>query len=271
MAEKLKLKLALIGRDVSNSESEPIHKFILNKLGAECAYEKVSVSEEGFDAAVDRLLSECDGFNVTIPYKGSIIDHLTFLSPAATEFGAVNTVLCKDKAGYNTDGIGFMRMLCGAGISLKGKTALVLGGGGAGRSVVTVLKTEGAQVYLYQRNRHSLMETSEKLGVGAAERTDGFLCDLLINCTGVGMHESIGRSPVGRETIKGCGAAIDLIYRPSESEFLRLARTNGKKTLNGHAMLFHQAYYSDCLYLGRTAFGEESDELYQQYKRYIGI
>ena len=79
------------------------------------------------------------------------------------------------------------------------------------------------------------------------------------------MHESTGVSPLKREQIEQCAAAVDLIYRPAESEFLRLARNCGKKTLNGRAMLFYQAYLSDCLYLGRRPDAGEAEKMYRAY------
>ena len=68
-------------------------------------------------------------------------------------------------------------------------------------------------------------------------------------------------------TFDGAKAAIDLIYAPAESEFLRLAKERGVKTLNGEAMLFYQAYYADCLYLGIKADSQMAKTLYEQYKQ----
>ena len=113
---------------------------------------------------------------------------------------------------------------------------------------------------LYRRNRRLLKEACEELGVEAAESV--VPCDIFINCTGVGMHESTGQSPVAGEELNQCLTAVDLIYRP---EFLRLARERGKKTLSGGAMLFYQAYFSDCLYLGRKECAEEAKALYAEY------
>ena len=127
-----KLRLALLGRDVSLSDSEKIHRFILGKMGTECDYEKVSVPETEFCRAVERLLNETDGFNVTIPYKRSIFPYLKSIKGDAAAYGSVNTVVSAEKAGYNTDGKGFLLMLEGAGITVRGKSVLVLGAGGAG-------------------------------------------------------------------------------------------------------------------------------------------
>lgn len=260
-----KLKLALIGKDVSRSESERMHRFILRGKGAACDYENVSVDAEAFGKEAERLLKETDGFNVTIPYKRSVIDFLEETKGDAKEFDSVNTVLSAQRTGYNTDGEGFLLMLRRAGVETRGRRALVLGAGGAGRSTAASLKKAGAEVFLYQRRQELLKDVCVSLGVSAAAEPANVPCDLLINCTGVGMHESVGESPVDAETIKNCSTAVDLIYRPARSEFLRLAQGLGKKTLNGHAMLFYQAYFSDCLYLGLPADEEEADMLYRSF------
>ena len=90
--------------------------------------------------------------------------------------------------------------------------------------------------------------------------------DILINTTGVGMHDTVGKSPVSAKAFAGAKEAIDLIYYPAQSEFLRLAKGCGLKTLNGEAMLFYQGYYSDCLYLGLTPNEEQVVQLYKKYE-----
>ena len=67
MNGKKTLRLGLIGKDVSKSNSERIHKFILGEWGIDCEYERFSVSPDGFDSAMRRLLGDFDGFNITIP------------------------------------------------------------------------------------------------------------------------------------------------------------------------------------------------------------
>lgn len=256
-------KLALLGADVSDSESPQIHTFILSQLGFSCDYECVSAGADGVGEAVKRLLAEKDGFNVTVPYKKTVIPYLSGLSDTAKAFDSVNTVTAG--RGYNTDGTGFLQMLVAAGIEPAGKRVLVLGAGGSGRSSAAALLSSGAQVWLYQRREELLKEVCRSLGANRAEDPEEGGYDLLVNCTGVGMHKTVGQSPVSVRAFSGCQAAVDLIYSPAESEFLRLARLAGKKTLNGHAMLFYQAYDADCLYLGRTPDWSEADELCRKY------
>ena len=267
---KKKLRLGLVGKDVSASSSGRIHAFILRELGVDVEYENLSVSLEDFDSAARYLLGDFDGFNVTIPYKRDVMEYLYGVEGDALAFGSVNTVVCATGLGYNTDGLGFAQMLKLHGVDVNGKSVLVLGGGGAGRSTAVVLKRLGADVSMYQRKREELLETCEQLGLIAAENPERGGYDVLVNATGVGMHDSVGQSPVGAKAFDGAKVAIDLIYRPSVSEFLRLAAERGLQTLSGGAMLFLQAYYADCLFLQKTPEEREAESLYHKYQTQEG-
>lgn len=260
-----KLKLALIGKDVSKSQSAIMHKFILQSFGRDCDFSYISTPSENFSNEVAKLFENYDGFSVTIPYKQEIIFHLSEILGDALDFKAVNTVVCKTKQGYNTDGVGLLLMLKRAGVCLKGKRVLILGAGGAGRSTALAFKKQGAEVFLYRRNQEELEKTCQFLGVNKATELDKGGFDIVLNATGVGMHDTIGVSPVGEQVFKGAELAIDLIYSPVESEFLRLARGAGVRVLNGAPMLFYQAYFADCLYLGVKSNEAEAEKLYSEF------
>ncbi len=270
MSEKKCLRLGLIGKDVSKSDSEKIHVFLLSAWGVDCQYERFSVGVADFDRAMRRLLGDFDGFNITIPYKRDVFEYLDGIEGAAATCGAVNTVVCEDRTGYNTDGMGFACMIENAGIAVAQKKVLVLGAGGSGRSTAVALKNGGADVYMYRRNRKELLETCAQLGVKAAENPEEGGYDVLVNCTGIGMHDTEGKSPVGKGAFAGAQAAVDLIYTPKKSAFLRLAEEENCKICNGAAMLFYQAYFADCLYLKKTPDRKEAEELYQKYLQKYG-
>ena len=270
------LKLAVIGKDVSRSLSPAMHGFILGQWGAAHTYDAVSIPPAAFAARAEQLFHAYDGFNVTIPFKAEIIPFLRECAGDAAVFGAVNTVLTAARRGFNTDGLGFMLMLENAGIDVGGGRALVLGAGGAGRSCIYKLAEAGADVSFYERSGERLAAVAAEcrgakpLSLVAPERFD-----LIVNCTGIGMHESVGRTPsvrtregeipVGAWLLEHCAAAVDLIYEPARSEFLRIAEGLGCRTVNGEAMLFYQAYYADCIYLGRTPSAREAKQFYQTY------
>ena len=92
---------------------------------------------------------------------------------------------------------------------------------------------------------------------------------IIINATGVGMHRTVGISPVGEELISLCNTAIDLIYVPPKSKFLEIAESLGKKILNGMSMLFYQAYFAECIYLGLEPHDGRAKALFEEYEQLV--
>ncbi len=261
-------KLAVVGKDVSQSKSPEIHAFIAKNLGLELAYEKLSVPEDKFEGEIQRILKEYDGFNVTIPYKISIIKYLKKIDGDAFSFGAVNTVKCSTLTGYNTDGLGFAQLLKEENISVKGKNALVIGAGGAGRSVAKKLLDLGASVQIYNRSFGKAEKVAiEFKGITALKQINAEERYLIVNASGVGMHETVGISPVSNDILSRCEAAVDLIYEPEKSEFLIQAENLGKKTANGAAMLFYQAYFADCIFFGLQADMDDAKKLFEKFRK----
>lgn len=260
-------RLAVIGKYVSQSLSPEIHKFIARNTGNELEYDKISIPQDRFEAVVDRLFSEYDGFNVTIPYKLSIIPYLKRTEGDAKVFGAVNTVRINDLSGHNTDGLGFMLMLKSNGVQTSGKDVLLLGAGGAGRSVAKKLLDSGATVDVYDRNETSSRALEAEFdGIKALPKIELTPYYALINASGVGMHKTEGLSPVGEDLISKCSVAIDLIYVPAKSRFLEIAENCGKIIMNGKAMLFYQAYFAACIFAGLTPDRETAKRLFIKYE-----
>ncbi len=92
------------------------------------------------------------GFNVTIPYKGAIIELLDKVDPEAERIGAVNTVLNTggELVGFNTDFYGVQMTFEKAAFDPKGRKVLVVGAGGAARSVLTHLSHCQAEIFPLQ-------------------------------------------------------------------------------------------------------------------------
>ena len=261
-----KLKLAVIGKDVSQSSSPQMHTFIANAMGREISYDKISIDPSQFDDKIEGIISSYDGFNVTIPFKLSVMPYLKKIEGDAAVFGAVNTVLSGERAGYNTDGLGFSLMLENGGIHAGGKKVLLLGAGGAGRSVAKKLADVGAEVFVYDRAEGAAQKLAEEFnGVYALNDVVPSPYGIAINATGVGMHKTEGLSPVGEDVLSLCDAAVDLIYVPPKSKFLQIAESLGKPILNGMAMLFYQAYFAECIYFGTQPDKEQAKAMFVQY------
>lgn len=270
------MKFAVIGKDVSKSLSPKMHSFILRQMGKESTYDAISLSGEEFPHRIEELLDEYDGLNVTIPYKESVMKYLVFFKGDAQKFGAVNTVVTKKRMGYNTDGFGFSALLAGAYLPVKRKSVLILGAGGAGRSCIKTLLNARADVHVYERELPRLKAVYSEFG-GFSPYTALPDCrfDVIVNCTGVGMHDTEGYAPVvparsGQNILPSllskCGAAVDLIYEPKQSEFLRIADSFGRQTVNGESMLFYQAFAADCIFYDKMPDTETANRLWKKYK-----
>lgn len=260
------MKLAVIGKDVSKSDSPKMHTFIADKMGNKITYDAISIPQSAFEGWISGVIARYDGFNVTIPYKLSVMPHLKSIEGDAALFGAVNTVRCSDLSGHNTDGLGFMLMLRSNGIEVAGKSVLLLGAGGAGRAVAKKLCAAGAKVSVYDRNSFSAMALKDDCeGVAVLECVEPADYDIAINATGVGMHETEGISPVGVDVLARVGVAVDLIYVPEESAFLSMAKSLGKPAVNGKAMLFYQAYYAQCIYFDVSPDDVQAKALFESY------
>ena len=175
------------------------------------------------------------GLNVTIPYKEKVQPYLDELSEEAAETGAVNCILVKDgkKKGFNTDVFGFEKTLL-----LHRKdfhhSALILGDGGAAKAVQFVLNK--LNIPFKTVSRKSDMNFENITAEIVAEKP------LIIQCTPVGTFPEVENHlnfPFSGMTANHL--AIDLIYNPAETAFLRKAAENGAKTVNGLYMLEQQA------------------------------
>ena len=264
------MKLAVIGKDVSKSDSPKMHTFIAEKMGNSITYDAISIPEDAFEKWIDGVISRYDGFNVTIPYKLAVMPKLKSICGDAKTFGAVNTVRCADLSGHNTDGLGFMLMLKSHGVNVKDKKVLLLGAGGAGRAVSFKLTEAGANLSVYDRNPFNASSLKGELpAVNVLTEVTPEDYYLIINATGVGMHKTEGMSPVGKEVLARTQVALDLIYVPTQSEFLRIAEGLGKPIINGMEMLFFQAYYAECIYFGCPPDEDQAYMLFADYVKYI--
>lgn len=248
------MKFGLLGRILGHSLSPQIHAVVFRALGSQDTYELLEREPEQVPAFVQENRDGLTGSNVTIPYKETVIPYLTGIAPEAEKIGAVNTLFFTPEGvkGFNTDYLGFDRMLQAAGISLEGKAVTVLGNGGAAKAVLQVVADRKAKT-IQILSRHP-EEAKESLQHFLAQRPDAQVrlyadaqpgAQVVINTTPVGMSPKVGISPVPAAFTAGCEAAVDIIYNPRETQFLADARKNGAKTCNGLYMLVAQAIASE--------------------------
>ena len=216
----------LLGRKLSHSYSPQIHRM----LGS-YSYELFEKEPEELEAFLKN--GSWDGLNVTTPYKKAVIPFLDQLTPIAKKLGAVNTIVHRNGKliGHNTDYFGFLTMLRASGLTVSGRKALVLGGGGASNTAVAVLEELGAQVVVISRtgvNHYGNLELHQDAA-------------LLVNTTPVGMFPNTGEAPVSPELLPHLEGVLDVIYNPSRTKLLQDAEQRGLVTMNGLLMLVAQA------------------------------
>lgn len=267
------MKFGLLGRVLGHSLSPQIHAAIFRALGSQDTYTLLEREPDQVAAFVRENRDGLTGSNVTIPYKEAVISYLKNIAPEAEKIGAVNTLFFTPEGvkGYNTDYMGFDRMLQAAGISLAGKRVTVLGNGGAAKAVLQVVadrKAETVQIL----SRHP-RQAKESLQHFLAQRPDAQVrlyadaqpgSQVVINTTPVGMSPKVGVSPVPADFTAGAEAAVDIIYNPRETQFLADARKNGAKTCNGMYMLVAQAVASEEIWQQRKLDPDLIPEIMKQ-------
>lgn len=237
------MKYCVIGEKLTHSMSPQIHKQYFEYYNMSGSYDILQIPMQDMLGDCKALLTAYDGFNVTVPYKEKVMKYLSGISAEAKEIGAVNTVVNKNGNlyGYNTDPFGFESLLIANNVAIKDNSFVILGSGGACKSVYYILKKRGASlVKIATRDK-------EKIGNGDYVSYD-FLkynkYNTLVNTTPVGMYPNTESSPVGEDIICNFDCVVDIVYNPVYTQLLQKAVAMGKKAVGGLYMLVAQAMKS---------------------------
>ncbi len=250
--------LALIGNPVSHSLSPIMQNAAIQYLGLDLIYMAIPCENEDLEIVVNSLKKmNCKGLNITIPFKQRVFEICSEISPVAKKVKAINTLKLtddKDWIGTNTDIDGFIYPL--KNLNLIKKSALILGSGGAARSVIQgLIKLKLSKITIISRNKSSLNEliTNFKNDIeiegllSTNNEINNFIqeTDLIINTTPVGMSNTINNDeiPFGKnfwDSINSKTIVYDLIYNPSPTPFLKFCDKKGCMTIDGTQMLIAQ-------------------------------
>ncbi|KAE9637244.1 shikimate dehydrogenase [Defluviitalea raffinosedens] len=245
----------LIGHPIKHTLSPIIHNTLANMLGNNMIYVPFEVPSGGLkEALVGAYQLNIQGLNVTVPYKQEVIPFLLKLEGYADQIGAVNTLKrSKDGyIGYNTDAEGLLQSLLQNDINIRGQNIMIIGAGGAARAAAMVTASQNPkQILIVNRTQEKAQELAQAVSryynvpvkSGSLDFiVQDFPVDVCIQTTSVGLYPREDQSPVTDETFfTQVQAAVDLIYNPSETLFLKMAKAAGCKTVNGFGMLFYQA------------------------------
>ncbi len=277
----------LIGNPVEHTLSPIIHNNLAKMLGINLTYVPFLVEEDGLAKAVAGAYElNLLGLNVTVPHKSAVIAGLKEIDELAEKIGAVNTLVrCEGGyKGYNTDMSGLFRAMQTEDIHIKGENVLLLGAGGAARAVAFLCTQCGAkQIYICNRTMEKAQEVAKEIRERAEfDRITAIRYEeiadlpgdkfLAIQCTSVGLHPNVTDVVVADGPVYDrIHTGVDLIYRPYETQFMKLVKAHGGKTMNGLKMLLYQGIIAFELWTGCDVTEEQAEPILQKMKEELGI
>ncbi|MDR2933319.1 MAG: shikimate dehydrogenase [Oscillospiraceae bacterium] len=236
----------VLGRSLPHTLSPQLHGALYDMTGHKGIYNVFEVEPQQLKDVIPAAKTlGIRGFNVTIPYKKDIMVYLDAVDPMAQKLGAVNTVKIDNGVahGFNTDYYGFPMSLLHAGIDIRGKSFLMCGVSGAGLAIREALLDYGASDVL-------AASTDPKKGIPYNKLHALPHMDVIINCTPLGMYPDVDASVVGADILGKFETAVDIVYNPVETFFLKTARRCGLATLSGLYMLIFQGIKSFEIWTG---------------------
>jgi len=266
-------KVGLIGYPLGHSISPLFQQAAFDYLGLDIRYELWQTERAQLPAVVEGIRQPSKlGANVTMPYKEAVLPLLDELDELAASIRAANVIVNREGKliGYNTDAEGFMRALRqDGGFEPEGKRIVLLGAGGAARAAgFALVKAKARSLIISNWPPEwdwALALASDLKSFGAetvavpwgGERLGEALatCDLVVNCTSVGMKHSAteGQSPLSAELIPKQALIYDVVYNPIETPLLTDAKKVGARTLSGLRMLVYQGAAAFELWTGIEA------------------
>lgn len=248
------MNYGLIGECLGHSFSKVIH----GKLD-DYDYILKEIPRDELDAFMRQR--DFRAINVTIPYKQAVIPYLDHISPVAECIGAVNTIVNRDGElwGYNTDFGGMKALIARCGLSLEGRKVLICGTGGTSRTAMAVAESLGAaEVYRLSRDGRD----------GALRYEDAFAlhgdAQILINTTPCGMFPKLEGMAIDPSRFPKLEGAIDAVYNPLRSAFVRAARQQGAAAEGGLYMLVMQAVLAWEIFTGKSCEPEKAESIYRE-------
>ena len=252
--------IALIGNPINHSLSPIMQNAAFQYLGLDLIYIAIPCKDEDLKLVINSLEKiNCKGLNITIPYKQKVFDLCDEVSPVAKTLKAINTLKKNSDqkwSGTNTDVEGFIYPL--KDLNLRKKEAIVLGSGGAARSVIQgLINLNFSKITIISRNEKSLYELMKNFAnqsqIKGLLNSDGEInnlleeTDLIVNTTPVGMKTKSNSKknvlPYGEKFWKPLNSktiVYDLIYNPAPTPLLKYCDKKGCRTIDGTQMLIAQ-------------------------------
>lgn len=232
------MKFALIGKSLSHSFSKSYFTSKFERENIESRYENLEFdSEEELIKSWPDIRHKFDGFNITIPFKKSLLNQMDELDFHAEKIGAINciAIIAGKSYGYNTDFQGFYKSVYKKSFS-RNRGALILGNGGARLAVNYAIEN------LLKMHVDIISRDNMNISWDQAESLDLADYSLIVNTTPIGMFPDLDNCPpLNYKSALQDTLFVDLIYNPMITKFLEKADEQGCMILNGLPMLHSQA------------------------------
>lgn len=231
-----------------------MHNAVFAASGLDWRFTTFDVVPGGAQAAIGAMATlDIGGFAVTMPHKEQAAASVDEVDPVASALRSVNTVVLRDDGttfGASTDGRGFVDSVLASGVDVLGMRVVVLGAGGAARSIVDALGRAGADdISVVNRTQATAVEAARLAQVAHVGVLDDLAdADLLVNATSIGMGTD--DLPIEPGWLRRDLAVADIVYHPLETALLRAAHAEGAHTIDGLGMLVHQAVLQQELWTG---------------------
>ena len=238
-------KFLVIGNPIEHSLSPKLHNYWIKSNNIDAIYEKKELDE---DELVDTVLQikqkKIEGINVTVPFKKTIIPFLNELTAEAESTQSVNTLYLKNKKviGHNTDIIGFETSIEKSKFNIFNKEILILGAGGVVPSIIFALnKMKVSKIKISNRTKNKAENLKEHFkNIELIEWGEVPNVDMIVNATSIGLKKE-DVMKLDFSLMSGNKFFYDVIYNPNETNFLKIGKELGNKTLNGKLMFIYQA------------------------------
>lgn len=249
-------RLAVLGDPLTYTRSPELHRAGLAALGLEGESSALPTPAARLvDRLAELVSAGYTGVNLTHPLKEAVLARLDRVSSAAARARSVNTVGFSGGTmwGDTTDGDGFVDLLRSRGRDPAREVVLMLGGGGAARSLTLALVAGGARVTVSVRDPQAAESWGETAGVavvawrGAEESRALESATLVVNATPV----SSASEPIPPHLIPDGARAVDLTYQPEPTPWVAACRARGLDAEDGLGLLVHQGRRSLALWFGR--------------------
>jgi len=250
---------AVIGDPVGHSLSPVLHNYMINEFGLNAVYVAFRVPKSSLRRCLDSFkILGLSGINVTVPHKETVCQYVDDSSDEVKTLGAANTLKIQNDhiSAHVTDPYGFLESLGTDKERFIDAPVLILGAGGAARSVLFALsKLNPGKVFLYNRTLEKaqiLAQEAKKiydLDIQTIEQTALSSAisqsSVIVNTTSVGMSPDYNKSPLQDfSAFSQQHYVYDLIYNPGKTRLLFKAEHRGSKIKNGLDMLIFQGLQS---------------------------